>query len=82
MKRESIKLLKDFILESRAEIGKGYKKKEVLRESIQEILKNEILSKEISSKEELLEWWKNFDMAANALRAVPFEVWYAISERD
>lgn len=82
MKKESVKILKDFILESRAEIGTEYKKKEALRGSFQKILENAISSGEISSKEELLEWWKNFDIAASALRSIPFEVWSKIMKKE
>lgn len=78
MKNESIQLLKDFVLETHVDIGEEYKKKENIRKSIQDLLQVSIISADISSKEDLVEWWKTFDMASNTLRMIPFETWKTI----
>lgn len=82
MKKKAIDLLRSYIAEAKIEMGSTYAKKEKLRQSIQDMLSSSIALEEISSEEQLAEWWSTLDMATKALRGVPFEVWKAMAKKS
>lgn len=82
MRSKDTDLLRDYILEARAEMSVAYAKKESLRQSIQDMLTAAVASGDVSSKEQLDEWWSTLDMASKALRGVPFDVWKAMSKKS
>lgn len=55
--------------------SKIYMKKEAVRENLQRLLQEAIDTEEVRSQEELEDWWKTIEMAAAALKMVPFTAW-------
>lgn len=67
--------LKRLVREAVVAASSSYMKKERVRESLQRVLQDAVASGEVSSQDELDDWWNTLDMATSALRAVPFDAW-------
>lgn len=72
MKNED--LLKRYIAEA---VGAGpqYQRKEIIRQRLQDMLEQAVISGEIQSQKELMDWHDTVGMAVQALRGVPYEIW-------
>lgn len=77
-----LKLLKEYVEEvemaeakGKVTIGNAYKKKEMVRERLQDMIVNAIESREIDDQQGLDDLVATFDMAIKALKMVPFAVY-------
>lgn len=65
--------------EAKITASDSYMKKEKVREHLQQHLTELVKSGEIKSQEDLEEFWTTVDMAAKALKVVPYDVWTKMS---
>ena len=67
-------LIRRYVLEA-VSAGSSYMKKEAVKQRLQAILEEAIAVGDISSPEELKDWWATIEMATMSLKSVPFLVW-------
>jgi hypothetical protein len=67
-------IIKDLIFEA-ISASSEYMKKEVVRQSIQDLIKQKVKSGEISNQQELDDWMQSASMAIMALKMVPVEAY-------
>jgi hypothetical protein len=72
-------LFAEAMAEARIAAHPDYMKKERVREHLQKHLMELVSSGEIKSQEDLESFWSTCDMAAKALKVVPFDVWSKMS---
>jgi len=73
------KLFSEAMAEAKIAAHPDYMKKERVREHLQKHLQELVSSGEIKSQEDLEDFWTTCDMAAKALKVVPFDVWAKMS---
>ena len=73
-------LIKILIDESVASASPSYMKKEFVRDEIQTLILNRIQDGSIASQKDLDDMFATIDMAARALKNVPFEVYVKLSQ--
>lgn len=73
-------VVKSVIQEVAVEIPKSYRKKEAVRSDLQALIVSRVKSGEITSKEELDDFFKTLEMSTKALKMVPFEVYQTLKD--
>ena len=73
--------VKSVIQEVAVEIPKSYRKKEAVRAEVQNMIATRIRNGEISSKEDLEEFFQALDMSFRALKMVPMEVFQGLKPK-
>ena len=85
MEKNGETLIRRFITEvltgKKVGASKSYMKKEELRQKLQEFLQNEVAAGVVKNQEELDEWWSTVEMAAGALKMVPFMAWISMNKK-
>lgn len=71
-------VVKNVIQEVTVEIPKSYRKKEAVRFDLQALIVSRVKSGEITSKEELDDFFKTLEMSIKALKMVPVEVYQTL----
>lgn len=79
MKKLTRKLLESMVIEA-IKASPSYMKKEAIRETLQQMIASKVSSGEVDSQGSLEELFKTFDMALNALKMVPYDVYAKIAQ--
>ena len=72
-------LIAEAILEAKVCASSKYLKKEVTREKLQDIVVDLVGSGKVTNDDELKDLFNDIDIAAKALKMIPFEVWKKLS---
>lgn len=67
-------IIRQFVREALVSASSQYVNKEAVRESIQQLVMQQISDGKIASQADLDEFFKTVDMAVRALKGVPFDV--------
>ena len=75
-------VIKNVMQEIAIEIPKFYRKKEAVRADLQNLIVSRLKTREITSKEELDDFFKTVEMSLKALKMVPFEVYKNMKDAE
>jgi hypothetical protein len=75
------RLIFDFILESKVAASASYMKKEEVRQTLQDLITQKVISGEIQDQESLDEWFSTAEMSLKALKMVPLAAYQATSPK-
>ena len=73
------RLIFDFIAESKVAASASYMKKEEVRQALQDLITQKVVTGEISDQESLDEWFATAEMSLKALKMVPLAAYQVIS---
>lgn len=74
------KQLRAIVQEAKVKASADYMRKEKVREAIQAMVSAHVNSGAVDNQEALARYFADIDMAAEALKQIPFEVWTKLAK--
>lgn len=78
--KATVKQIKKLVREAKVKASADYMRKEKVREAIQAMVASQIGSGDVNDQEALARYFADIDMAAEALKQIPFEVWTKLAK--
>lgn len=72
------RLIFDFIMESKVAASASYMKKEEVRQSLQNLVAQKVVTGEISDQASLDEWFATAEMSLKALKMIPLTAYQMV----
>ncbi len=79
--RVTVGQLKKLVREAKVKASPEYTAKERVREALQELVADQVVAGAVKDQATLAKYFSDMDMALNALKLIPLEVWSKLAKK-